>query len=331
MKRRLLAAGIGACLTIMSAQAAEPNHAVTQAQFDAWKKDLSNWGRWGKDDEKGTLNLITPEKRKQAAALVKDGVSISMARDADEEKSVDNSQPYEHAMNPINPAASSDRFSVSFHGYAHTHLDALGHHFLDGKLYNGFAQKEWVTVEGGARKGAITQTRDGILTRGVLVDIPRLKGVEYLEPGTAIYAEDIEAWEKMANVKIQPGDAVFIRTGRWTRRAKTGPWDIGKQSAGLDASVLPWIKARDIAIMGSESTPSVTPIPASTPITNPDDYLPVHNFVLVVFGMQLIDNCDLDALAKAAAERKRWTFMFSAAPLRIKNGTGSPINPIATF
>lgn len=331
MNRRFWVAAAAACLAFASAQAADTAHSVTQAQFDKWKKDLSNWGRWGKDDEKGTLNLITPEKRKAAAALVKDGVSISMARDADEEKSIENTQPYEHVMNGVNPAASSDRLSVSFHGYAHTHLDALGHHFLDGKLYNGFGRDEWVTVKEGAKKGAITQTMNGILTRGVLVDIPRLKGVEYLEPGTAIYAEDIEAWEKMANVKIMPGDAVFIRIGRWTRRAKTGPWDIGKQSAGLDASVLPWIKARDIAIMGSESTPSVTPIPASTPITNPDDYLPVHNFVLVVFGMQLIDNCDLDALAKTAAERKRWEFMFTAAPLRIKNGTGSPINPIATF
>ncbi len=331
MKRRLLSAVAGACIMFSAANAADTTHAVSQAQFDKWKKDLSNWGRWGKDDEKGTLNLITPEKRKAAAALVKDGVSVSMARDADEEKAIDNTQPYEHAMNGVNPAASSDRFSVSFHGYAHTHLDALGHHFLDGKLYNGFGRDEWVTVKDGAKKGAITQTMNGILTRGVLVDIPRLKGVEYLEPGTPIYAEDIEAWEKMAGVKIMPGDAVFVRTGRWTRRAKTGPWDIGKESAGLDASVLPWIKARDIAIMGSESALSVTPIPSATPITNPDDYLPVHNFLLVAFGMQLIDNCDLDALAKAAAERKRWEFMFTASPLRIKNGTGSPINPIATF
>lgn len=331
MNRRFLSAAVCACLAATAARAAEPSHSVSQAQFDAWKKELSNWGRWGKDDEKGTLNLITPAKRKAAAALVRDGISVSLARDADTEKSVDNSQPYEHAMNGVNPAASSDRFSVSFHGYAHTHLDALGHHFLDGRLYNGFTAKEWVTMEGGAKKGAITQTANGIVTRGVLVDIPRLKGVEYLEPGTAIYVEDLEAWEKMAGVKIGPGDAVFIRTGRWTRRAKTGPWEIGKQSAGLDASVLPWIKQRDIAIIGSESAVSVTPIPASTPITNPDDYLPVHNFVLVALGMQLIDNCDLDALAAAAAERKRWEFLLTAAPLRIKNGTGSPINPIATF
>ena len=328
---RFLSAAVCAGLFISTAQAAEPNHTVTQAQFDAWKKELSNWGRWGKDDEKGTLNLITPEKRKAAAALVKDGVSVSLARDADTEKSADNSQPYEHAMVSVGAASSADRFAVSFHGYAHTHLDALGHHFLDGKLYNGFSQKEWVTMDGGAKKGAITQTANGIVTRGVLVDIPRLKGVPYLEPGTPIYAEDIEAWEKMANVKILPGDAVFIRTGRWTRRAKTGPWDVGKLAAGLDASILPWIKSRDIAIMGTESAVSVTPIPSATPITNPDDYLPVHNFVLVALGMQLIDNCDLDALAAAAAERKRWDFLLTAAPLRIKDGTGSPINPIATF
>jgi len=311
--------------------AADADHTVTQAQFDRWKTELSNWGRWGANDERGTLNLITPAKRKAAAGLVKDGVSVSLARDADTVKSVDNTSPYEHTMNPIGPSSSTDRFAVNFHGYAHTHLDALGHHFLNGKMYNGFVARDFVTQDDGAAKGAITTAANGIVTRGVLVDIPRLKGVPYLEPGTPIYAEDIEAWEKMAHVTIQPGDAVFIRTGRWTRRKEKGPWNAAQEAAGLDASILPWIKKRDIALLGSESALSVTPVPKSSQITNPDDYLPVHNFVLVALGMQLIDNCDLDALAQAAAERKRWEFMFTAAPLRIVNGTGSPINPLAIF
>ena len=327
--RKFCLAGITACALSFSVQAAEVDHTVTQEQFDRWKTELSNWGRWGKDDERGTLNLITPAKRKAAAALVKEGISVSLARDADTVKSEDNSWPYEHVMNPISAAAATDRIAVNFHGLAHTHLDALGHHFLGGKTYNGFPAAETVTVKDGATKEAITTSANGIFTRGVLVDIPRLKGVEYLEPGTPIYAEDIEAWEKMAKVKIMPGDAVFIRTGRWTRRAKLGPWNANAQMAGLDPSILPWIRKRDIAILGSEAALSVTPI--SKTITNPDDYLPVHNFVLVALGMQLIDNCDLDALAKTAAEHKRWDFLFTAAPLRIVNGTGSPINPIATF
>jgi kynurenine formamidase len=302
---------------------------ITQAQFDKWKTELSNWGRWGKDDEKGTLNLITPEKRKQAAALVREGVTVSLARELDTVKAIDNNSPFEHTMNPIRPAASSDRFAINYHGSAHTHLDALGHHFIDGKMYNGFGRDEFVTVERGAEKGAVTTAAEGIVTRGVLVDIPRLKGVDYLEPGTRITVADIEAWEKMAGVKIGPGDAVFFRTGRWARRAKVGPWNLNQEAAGLDTAVLPWIRARDIALIGSEYAVDASPIPKT--ITNPDDYLPVHNFVLVILGMQLIDNTDLDALAAVAAERKRWEFMLTIAPLRVKNGTGSPVNPIAVF
>jgi kynurenine formamidase len=329
--RHAVVIGIAAALAVQPGLAAEVDHTVTQAQFDQWKQELSNWGRWGKDDDRGTLNLITPAKSKAAAALVKDGVTISLARDTDSEKSADNTSPFEHTMNPIGPSSSTDRIAVNFHGYAVTHFDALGHHFLNGRMYNGFPAKEYVTPQEGAKKGSVMTAENGIVTRGVLVDIPRLKGVAYLEPGTPIYAEDIEAWEKMAGVKIQPGDAVFIRTGRWTRRKQTGPWNVAQQAAGLDASIIPWIKQHDIALLGSESALSVTPIPKSSQITNADDYLPVHNFVLVALGMNLIDNCDLDALAQAAAERKRWEFLFTVAPLRVVNGTGSPVNPIAVF
>ncbi len=307
------------------------DHVVTQAEFDRWKTELSNWGRWGKDDQKGTLNLVTAAKRKQAASLVRDGLAVSLARDADTERAVDNNSPYEQVMNSVGAAASSDRIAVSFHGYAHTHLDALGHHFLNGMLYNGFRASESVTMQGGAQKGAIINVKNGIFTRGILMDIPRLKGVPYLEPGTPIYVEDLEAWEKQAGIRVSSGDAVFIRTGRWERRAKLGPWNVGQQSAGLDASVIPWLKKRDVAILGSESALSVTPIPASSQITNADDYLPVHNFVLVVLGMNLFDDCDLGPLAEAAAARKRWEFLVTAAPLPMVRGTGSPINPTALF
>lgn len=337
MMRTIVAATLGTIMgaavsvSILYSQGAVVDHTVTQAQFDAWKQDLANWGRWGKDDEKGTLNLITPAKRKQAAALVRDGIAVSLARDADLVKSVDNGNPYEVVMRPVGPSSSGDRISVSFHGYAHTHLDALGHHFLDGKLYNGFSRDEFVTQADGAKKGAIINVKAGIFTRGILMDIPRLKGVPYLEPGTPIYAEDLEAWERQAGVKVSAGDALFIRTGRWTKRAKDGPWNASDQAAGLDASVLPWLRKRDVAIIGSESALSVKPVPASSQITNPDDYLPVHNFVLVALGMNVMDNCDLDALAEAAAARKRWEFLVTAAPLPIVRGTGSPINPTAVF
>jgi kynurenine formamidase len=208
-------------------------------------------------------------------------------------------------------------------------MDALGHHFIGGKMYNGFGRDEFVTVERGAERGAITTAAEGIVTRGILIDIPRLKGVDYLEPGTSITVADIEAFEKMANVKIGPGDAVFFRTGRWSRRDKVGPWNVNESMPGLAPEVLPWIRARDIALIGSEYAVDATPIPKT--ITDPDDYLPVHNFVLVILGMPLIDNTHLNALAAAAAQRKRWEFLLTIAPLRIENGTGSPVNPIAVF
>jgi kynurenine formamidase len=336
MNSRFIATCAAVVLTVsmaglVSFQTAAPARTVTQAEMDRWKKELSNWGRWGAADEKGTLNLITPAKRQEAAALVEDGVPVSLARDASTEKAIDNPQPYQHAMNNVGAAASSDRFSISFHGLFHTHLDALGHHFLDGKLYNGFSRDEWVTMEGGARKGSIHNVKAGIFTRGILFDIPRLRGVPYLEPGTPIYVEDLEAWEKSAGVKVSAGDAIFIRTGRWARRLKLGPWEISKLDAGLDASVIPWLRQRDIALIGSESALDVVPIPPTNQITNPDDYRPVHNFVLVALGMNVFDNCTLDELAEAAAARSRWEFLLTAAPLPIVNGTGSPINPIAIF
>ena len=324
---------VGAVASVLQGQVPRDNstHVVMQADLDRWKTELSNWGRWGKDDQKGTLNLITAAKRRQAASLVKDGTTVSLARDAATEKDIDNPNPYEHSMVAVRAAASSDRVAVQFHGYAHTHLDFFGHHFLNGKMYNGFSRDEYVTMEGGATRGSIHNAKDGIFTRGILVDLPRLRGVPFLEPGTPVFVEDLEAWEKSTGIRISAGDAVFIRTGRWIRRARLGPWDVGQKAAGLDASVLPWLRRRDVAILGSESALSVSPNPSTTQVTNPDDYLPVHNFVLVALGMPLFDNCQLDAVAESASARNRWEFLLTAAPLPIVNGTGSPINPTAVF
>lgn len=322
---------LGAGLAGQASAPIQSRHPVSQADMDRWKKELSNWGRWGADDQRGTLNLITPGKRRQAAALVREGLAVSLARDAASEPAVDNNSPYEVTMNPVREAASTDRISVNFHGLAHTHLDALGHHFIGGKLYNGFSRDQYVTQEKGAMRGSIHNVKDGIFTRGILIDLPRLKGVPWLEPGTPIYVEDLEAWEKHAGVKVGPGDAIFVRTGRWARRAAQGAWNVGERAAGLDASVIPWLRQRDVALMGTEDAVDVLPFPVGTTITDPDDYRPVHNFVLVILGMNLIDDCDLERLAEAAAARQRWEFLVTAAPLPIINGTGSPINPTALF
>ena len=299
---------------------------VTKAEYDRWQKELSNWGRWGKDDELGTLNLITPAKRKQAAALVKDGVSVSLASDESNEKEVDNPCPIEWAMTSATQSIAMDRIAFPcIHGAGHTHLDSFAHIFFDGKMWNGYPVENSVTMERGAGKSSILTMKDGIVTRGVLYDIARLKGVPYLEPGTRIFAEDLEAWEKKTGVKAMAGDALLLRWGRWSRRAKLGPWPINQGMAGLDNSVIPWLKKRDIAILGWE-TPDYAPHP-------PGDLPPstVHNFALTMLGIHLLDRADFDKVGDAAAARNRWEFMLTIAPLPIPRGTGSPVNPIAIF
>jgi len=302
------------------APAARPT--VSAEEYERWKKELSNWGRWGKDDQIGAMNLITPAKRKQAAALVKEGFSVSLAGDADTVQAVDNPNPYEHTMLAI----GNDRLAVRYHGIAHSHIDSLAHINVNGVFYNGYTPDQETVMKQGHAKNSIHNLKNGIFTRGILMDIPRLKGVPYLEPGTPIYVEDLEAWEKKAGVKVGPGDALFVRVGVWARRKALGPWLRGRseggRSAGLDPSVIPWLKQRDIALLGSDHPQYVSPsnLPGA-----------VHDFALIYLGVHLFDNLDLEALADAAAARNRWEFLLTAAPLPIRGGTGSPLNPIGTF
>jgi kynurenine formamidase len=233
-------------------------------------------------------------------------------------------------MVDVNEIRALDKIAVAFHGLSVSHMDALAHHYIRGKMYNGYPQSEYVTFEKGALKGSINNVKEGVFTRGILMDIPRLKGVEYLEPGTPIYVEDLEAWEKKTGVKVSAGDALFIRTGRWARRAKLGPSDTNFR-AGLDASVIPWLRQRDVAVLASEMALSVLPFPPTTQITDQDDYLPVHNFVIAALGVTVVDDLDLDAVGEAAAARKRWSFLVTMAPIALPHGTGSPINPTALF
>jgi kynurenine formamidase len=305
-----------------------PAHTVTAATVDQWMTQLSNWGRWGKDDQMGAINLITPAKRKQAAALVKDGVPVSMARNTETSKAADNDSPFGHTMtstgkNPLDGSYSMDLISVSYHGWAHTHMDSLCHMFYKGKMYNGFPQ-DAITTQG-ATKLAVTNFKTGIFSRGILMDIPRLKGVSYLDPGTPIYPEDLDAWEKKAGVKVGSGDIVLIRTGRWALRDAKGPWKISTNSAGLYATCAKWLKARDVAVLGSDGASDVMPSGVAG-VTQP-----IHQLVIIAMGMPIFDNLDLEAVSAEANRRQRWDFLVSAAPLAVTGGTGSPFNPIATF
>ena len=185
----LIAAGAAATLSQAPATPGSASRPlVTKAEYERWQKELSNWGRWGKDDEMGTLNLVTPAKRKQAVALVKDGLTVSLASNAATEKDVDVPCPVEWSMLTASQSSATDRIGYPcIHGAGTTHLDSFAHIFFDGKMWNGYPVAGLVTMEGGAAKNSILTMKSGIVTRGVLYDIPKLKGVPYLEPGTRIF------------------------------------------------------------------------------------------------------------------------------------------------
>ena len=330
-RRTFLQASVAALASFATANsvggADDDKPKLARAVIDAMMKDLSNWGRWGKDDQLGALNLVTPTKRKQAAALVKDGVTVSLAHSAIKEP-VDSSPAFVHRMIALpkagqDIASAADEYSVRYHGFTQTHLDGLCHLIYKGKMHNGFAQEE-LTLKG-ARKLGVENVKNGILTRGVLLDMPRHLGVRYLDGKRAVYTEDLEAWEKKAGVRVESGDAILLRTGRWLRRDVDGPWDIMKGSAGLHASCLPWLKKRDVAVVGSDLALDVMP-------SGVEGFeLPVHWVCGVALGTPILDNCDLEKVSEEANARKRWAFLLTVAPLVVDGGTGSPVNPLATF
>jgi len=167
--------------------------------------------------------------------------------------------------------------------------------------------------------------KNGIFSRGILVDMPRFKGVPYLQPGTAITIGDLEAWEKETGITVKSGDILLIRTGRWAREKEKGKWNFVNAAAGLHASTARWLKERDVAVLGSDGTADVLPS------GNESQTHPLHQLVLIGLGMPLLDNLNLEDVAKVAADQNRWEFLLVVAPLRIIGGTGSPLNPIATF
>jgi kynurenine formamidase len=191
-------------------------------------------------------------------------------------------------------------------------------------LYNGIQTGANNTAQGCAKLG-IDKLKNGIITRGILVDVPRLKGVPYLEPGVAVFAADIEAWEQRAGVKASPGDALILYTGHWARRDKVGPWQLPGPLAGFHVSVGRWLKQRDVAVVGSDGATDVTP-PLFEGAAEP-----LHQFIMAGLGAPILDALDLELLAQTAAKMNRWEFMLTIAPIAVAGGTGGPINVLATF
>lgn len=307
-----------------AAQATTPpsnNTRTSKEELQRWMKELSNWGRWGKDDERGTLNLITAAKQKHAASLAKSGQVVPLGHPLVTEKGVDAPTPYALQLRSSpTTAIATDRQDISPHGRIFSHIDALCHvGTLDGKLYNDVPFQDAVTADRGCVKMGIGDVT--IVTRAILVDIPRLKGVPHLEPGTHVYREDIEAWERRARVRISAGDALLLRTGRWARRAQMGPF---LNQAAFDPSFLPLLKERDVALLGGDADQDGGSVVPGFPNA-------VHRVAIAALGMHVLDNLDLEAVSELAARLNRWEFMLVVAPIPIKGGTGSPVNPIAIF
>jgi kynurenine formamidase len=302
---------------------------LTSSQVKGLFDQLSNWGRWGKDDQRGALNFITDAKRAQAASLVKTGEAISLALPLATIAAADNPTPVTHLMVQTGFDArflplpyAGDYFAIAPHGMANTHIDALCHVFWENKMYNGFDASE--VGSHGARKCAIDVARTGIVGRGVLLDIPRIKKIEWMEPGERIFPEDLDAAVQAHGVRVEEGDVLLIRTGRAARRKAKGGWDPNRVGLpGLDASCLPWLHERRIAVLGSDSVSDVIP-------SGLDEVpLPIHVGTLVIMGIHLIDNADFDALSSACAATGRYEFLFTMCPLILERGTASPVNPIA--
>jgi kynurenine formamidase len=293
-------------------------------QVAEFRQSLSNWGRFGSEDQLGTLNLITPEKRAAAAAAVRSGRAVSCARPLPTRPDLDNRNPVQHHMIATGSEGwGGDYFAIAPHGYATSHIDALCHIFHDGQLYNGYSTDQ-VTPRG-ARQLAIDQLRDGITSRGVLLDIPRVRGVEFLEPGDPIFVPDLEGAESLAGLCVESGDVLLVRTGRWRYREERGAWDPAAGMAGLDASCLPWLHERGVAALGSDGVSDVVPSRI------PGEAMPIHSIAIVTMGLHLLDNLELEALAVACSEENRWSVLLCAAPLVLCGGTASPVNPIAIF
>ena len=297
-------------------------------------ESAKNWGRWGEDDEAGALNLITPAKRVEAAGAIRAGVALSCARELAVQPAVDNPHPALHMMirggddcvlPGVGLETTMDFVGVAFHGMATTHIDALCHVFVDGQMYNGFEASEVKST--GARRGSIMCAKDGIVSRGVLLDIPRSKGLPWLEPGTPISVADLEAAERACGVVAGEGDILIVATGRDARRAEHGPWVPFRDGmAGLHPECVPWLHERDIAVLGCDGVSDVFP---SIPI---DGWpMPIHQCTLVAMGVHLLDNLRLDGLCSACEEHNQYAFQFTVAPLRVERGTGSPCNPIAVL
>jgi kynurenine formamidase len=302
---------------------------LSAAEFHALYSRLAGDANWGASDGRGALNYITTAHVVAAVGEVHSGRTVSLARPVESQPSADNPEPCRHEMtggadDQAHGAGlhfAMDRFVMNVHGNADSHIDALCHVIYDGKLYNDVSVDTLTPT--GASTLSIDAAHDGIVGRGVLLDIPRLRGVSWLEPGDDVTAEDLAAAESAQHLRVTPGDLLFVRVGHGRRRNEVGVWNVADARAGLHPAAMEFVADRHVAVLGSDSNSDTAP---ST--TEGVDF-PIHVLAINALGMHLLDYLRFEELVQMCEEEARWSFLCVIAPLRLPHATGSPVNPIA--
>ncbi|AWK13165.1 cyclase family protein [Streptomyces spongiicola] len=304
---------------------------MSTEEFRALHERVRERTRRGPGDRRGTLGNLTPDRVAAAAREVTTGRTVSLAAPVETRAGPDNPEPARHRMKAPDPGRQPspglrfalDRFGMNVHGDVDSHLDALCHVLYDGTLYNGVPAGS-VTADG-ATELAVDVARDGVVGRGVLLDIPRLRGVPWLEPGEQVTAADLTAAEAAQGVRTGPGDVLLVRVGHRRRRREHGAWNTAEARAGLRPEAVEFLVDRRVAMLGCDGNSD------TAPSTVEGVAFPVHVLTIHAMGMQLMDYLQFEELAPVCEEEGRWSFLCAVAPLRLPGATGSPVNPIAVL
>jgi kynurenine formamidase len=291
--------------------------------------EVTNWDHWRERPKVGALHFINAERIAAAAGLVRRGVTVSLGRPLNTEAGIDNPQPAHHEITMLPDVDiglgslhfTKDYIGVDYHNEGHSHLDALCHVAYEGRLYGGLPDTK--VTSRGAAAGAIGLLRDGLVGRGVLLDIPRVRGTRWLEPGDQVFPDDLDTAEQAQGVSVEAGDILLVRTGHARRQSEVTPWDTSTHKAGLHPSVARFLADRRVAALGSDGNND------TAPSTTEGVAFPIHVLAINAMGIHLLDYLQFEDLLPQCEAAERWEFLVVVAPLRIAGGTGSPVNPIA--
>ncbi|MEU2582487.1 cyclase family protein [Streptomyces avermitilis] len=279
---------------------------------------------------RGALDTISAEQVLAAVREVRSGRTVSLAAPVNTHAAPDDAEPAEHRLTaPADGEPDStglefarDRVAMNIHGDVNSHIDALCHVIYDGTLHGGIPAADALSPDG-ASALSIDLVRDGIVGRGVLLDIPRLHGVPWLEPGSQVMAEDLAAAEAGQGVRVGRGDILLVRVGHRRRREELGAWDTADARAGLHPTAMEFLAEREVAVLGSDGNNDTAPSAAQGVA------FPVHVLAIHAMGLHLLDYLRFEDLAPICARDGRWSFLCVIAPLRLPAATGSPVNPLA--